>query len=69
MEGLTGIALERLVACKPKALRYVSCGHDTLARDLKALVGAGFVMDKVFLLDLYPHTPHLEVVVHLSAPV
>lgn len=67
-QGLTGIALERLVACKPKALRYVSCGHDTLARDLKALVGAGYALDKVFLLDLYPHTPHLEVVVHLSAP-
>jgi hypothetical protein len=25
-QGLTGVALERLVACKPKALRYVSCG-------------------------------------------
>lgn len=65
-QGLTGIALERLVACRPKDIRYVSCGHDTLARDLKGLVAAGYRLEKVWLVDLYPHTPHLEAVVHLS---
>jgi 23S rRNA (uracil1939-C5)-methyltransferase len=64
-EGLSGIALERLVACQPGSIRYVSCGHDTLARDLRQILSNGYLLDKVVLIDLYPHTPHLEVVSYL----
>ena len=64
-EGLSGTALERLVACQPGLIRYVSCGHDTLARDLRQILSNGYLLDKVFLIDLYPHTPHLEVVSYL----
>ena len=64
-QGLTGIALERLVACRPKRLRYVSCGHDTLARDLGQILSNGYILAGVVLIDLYPHTPHLEVVASL----
>lgn len=64
-EGLSGTALERLVACRPGSIRYVSCGHDTLARDLGQMLSNGYLLDRVFLIDLYPHTPHLEVVSYL----
>lgn len=64
-QGLTPVALQRLLECRPQAIRYVSCGHDTLARDLRQIVSNGYQMDKVFLIDLYPHTPHLEVVTYL----
>lgn len=64
-QGLTPVALERLVACRPAAIRYVSCGHDTLARDLRQFLSNGYLLDKVILIDLYPHTSHLEVVTSL----
>lgn len=64
-QGLTQTALERLVACRPGEIRYVSCGHDTLARDLRHFLSNGYLLDRVFLMDLYPHTPHLEVVSYL----
>jgi 23S rRNA (uracil1939-C5)-methyltransferase len=47
------------------AMTYVSCDPATLARDLRALLASGYVMDGVTLADLFPQTFHLETVVHL----
>ncbi|HEY1803698.1 MAG TPA: 23S rRNA (uracil(1939)-C(5))-methyltransferase RlmD, partial [Terracidiphilus sp.] len=46
-------------------LIYVSCDPATLARDLRALVGAGYAIEQVTLADLFPQTFHLETVVRL----
>ena len=64
-QGLSERALRAIVAIGPSALRYVSCGHDTLARDLRQFVSNGFHLDRIILIDLYPHTPHLEVICSL----
>ncbi len=47
------------------ALTYVSCDPATLARDLRALIAAGYAIEKITLADLFPQTFHLETVVHL----
>jgi len=47
------------------ALKYVSCDPATLARDLRALVGAGYSIQRITLADLFPQTFHLETVVEL----
>ncbi|MFB3915193.1 MAG: 23S rRNA (uracil(1939)-C(5))-methyltransferase RlmD [Terriglobales bacterium] len=44
---------------------YVSCDPSTLARDLKLLLVAGFRVEVVHLIDLFPQTFHVETVVHL----
>ncbi len=44
---------------------YVSCDPATLARDLRALLGTGYVIDHITLADLFPQTFHLETVVRL----
>jgi len=44
---------------------YVSCDPATLARDLVILLEAGYGMEQVHLVDLFPQTYHLESIVHL----
>jgi 23S rRNA (uracil1939-C5)-methyltransferase len=46
-------------------LTYVSCDPATLARDMVPLQAAGYSVDAVHLVDLFPQTYHLETVVHL----
>ncbi|MFZ0338085.1 MAG: 23S rRNA (uracil(1939)-C(5))-methyltransferase RlmD [Terracidiphilus sp.] len=44
---------------------YVSCDPATLARDLRALLGTGYIIEHITLADLFPQTFHLETVVRL----
>jgi 23S rRNA (uracil1939-C5)-methyltransferase len=59
-EAITGIA-----GCGARAIIYVSCDVATLARDVRRLVDAGYVMEHIEGFDLFPNTAHVEAIVKL----
>lgn len=50
----------KLPQLKPKRIVYVSCNPATLARDAKVLVEAGYELDTLGVMDMFPHTAHIE---------
>jgi 23S rRNA (uracil1939-C5)-methyltransferase len=65
--GLGKPVVQELARLKPRRLNVVSCDPATLARDLSALISAGFRLDGLTLIDLFPQTFHIEAVARLSA--
>lgn len=62
--GLPAAVRTLLVKHPPKRLTYVSCHPATLARDLKAFDRV-FQIERLKLIDLFPQTGHMEVIVQL----
>ncbi len=58
--------LEDLAALAPPRVVLVACDPASLARDAKALVAAGYRLDRVQPLDLFPMTHHVEAVATFS---
>ena len=50
---------------RPRAISYVSCDPSILARDLRELLDAGYKIESLAALDLFPQTHHVETVVRL----
>jgi 23S rRNA (uracil1939-C5)-methyltransferase len=63
--GLGKTVAARLVELRPRKLVIVACDPATLARDL-AVLSAGYGIERVTMVDLFPETFHLETIVELS---
>lgn len=61
--GLSKEAIRGLRRLLPPRIVYVSCDVATLARDARALVDAGYEMERIDGFDLFPNTAHVETVV------
>lgn len=57
--GAPGV-LRALTATRPRAILYVSCNPQTLARDLRSIQGQGYGITRLEALDMFPQTPHVE---------
>ena len=64
--GLGKHAVRHLLRMKPKRIHIVACDPATLARDMAQLLAAGYQIERMILVDLFPQTYHLETVVRLS---
>ena len=58
--GMTKQALAGIQRAKPSRIVYVSCDVATLARDTRTLLDAGYGLDRVTGMDLFPNTAHVE---------
>jgi 23S rRNA (uracil1939-C5)-methyltransferase len=65
--GLGKHVVKDLARIRAPRLHIVSCDPATFARDLQGLIGEGYRLDKLTLVDLFPQTFHLETVAELSA--
>ena len=61
-QGLGAPAVGRIGATGAGALALVSCDAAALGRDAGLLAASGWALESLSLIDLFPHTPHVEVV-------
>ena len=65
--GLGKVAASVLTATAAPTFVLVSCDAVSLARDAALLAGHGYGHAGSVVLDLFPHTPHVEVVTRFAA--
>jgi hypothetical protein len=63
--GLGKEVVGHLTRLQPRRITVVACDPATLARDLAGLTAAGYSIDRLTLVDLFPQTFHLEAVAHI----
>lgn len=63
--GVHPIALKHVMNFNAPEIIYVSCNPKSLVNDLKTLTDEGYKVEKIVLMDLFPHTPHVETVVKI----
>ncbi len=64
-KGLESSFIDDVIALSPEKIAYVSCNPATLVRDLKPFVSAGYNIDSVQPVDMFPQTTHIESIVLL----
>jgi len=64
--GLSAKVLRRVIEAAPRRIVYVSCNPTTLAPNAAQLVQAGWRLERVCPVDMFPQTPHIECVALLE---
>ena len=64
--GLGETVVQSLVGLGAHRMTYISCDPATVSRDLAGLLSAGYRIEQVHLVDLFPQTYHLESVFLLA---
>jgi 23S rRNA (uracil1939-C5)-methyltransferase len=64
--GLGRAGVRAIAATRAPRVALVSCDAGALGRDARLLRGAGYVWERSTLVDVFRHTPHVEVVTRFS---
>lgn len=60
--GSTPEFLDAACALAPRRITYISCNPQTQERDLRHLLQKGYRLERLALVDMFPHTTHVETV-------
>ena len=52
--------LQKVIRLGAKNIVYISCNPSTQARDTDTLMKEGYELEKISLVDQFPHTGHIE---------
>ncbi len=64
--GVHPVALDYVLKFDAPEIIYVSCNPKSLALDLKVILSRGYRIDKMKIMDMFPHTGHVETVVKIG---
>jgi 23S rRNA (uracil1939-C5)-methyltransferase len=64
--GLSSKVVRRVIGCGARRIVYVSCNPTTLAPNAAQLRDAGYTLQRVRPVDMFPQTPHVECVAVLE---
>jgi len=64
--GLSQKIVRRIIEMDAKRIVYVSCNPTTLAPNARQLADAGWKLERVQPVDMFPQTPHIECVALLG---
>lgn len=64
--GTENHVIAAVAALRPSQISYVSCEPSILARDLRIFIDAGYAIEKITALDMFPQTHHVETIVRLK---
>ena len=64
--GIHPKAMGDIISFNSKEILYISCNPKALMNDLKVLKSAGYEIQEVIGVDMFPNSPHIECVVNLE---
>ncbi len=65
-DGIHPKALPKIISYGVEKIVYISCKPTSLARDLVSLRAAGYEIEKVSCVDMFPNTANVETIVLMS---
>lgn len=63
--GVHKKVLAKIIEASPKAIVYVSCNPESQKHDVGILLEAGYKIEQIQPLDMFPHTQHIENIMSL----
>lgn len=60
--GIAPKTLQKVMDLGAENIVYISCNPSTQARDTHTLIGEGYALEKLSLVDQFPHTGHIEAI-------
>ena len=67
--GIAPKTLQKTIELNAPTIVYISCNPSTQARDAELLTNAGYQLEKMSLVDQFPHTGHIESVVKFKREI